>query len=70
MFGDLEIDGEQQIRRGPHRSTKELETAIMAYIDARNAEPKPFRCTKSADSILAAIERFCQRTLDVQMQCE
>lgn len=61
---------EQQIRRGAHRSTQELEEAIMAYIDARNPEPKPFRWTKSADSILSAIERFCQRTLDVQAQCE
>ena len=45
FFGLL---SEQQIRRGAHRSTKELETAIMTYIDARNAEPKPFRWTKSA----------------------
>lgn len=61
---------EQQIRRGVHRSTKELEAAIIAYIEARNSEPKPFQWTKSADSILSAIERFCQRTLDVQGQCE
>ena len=62
---------EQQIRRGAHRSTKELETAIMAYDRLhRNAEPKPFRWTKSAGSILSAIERFCRRTLDVQTQCE
>jgi len=67
FFGLL---SEQQIRRGAHRSTKELETAIMTYIDARNAEPKPFRWTKTADSILSAIERFCCRTLDVQAQCE
>ena len=61
---------EQQIRRGVHRSTAELETAITAYIDARNAEPKPFRWTKSADDILACIERFCRRTIAVQAQCE
>ena len=60
---------EQQIRRGAHRSTKELEAAIPAYIDARNADPKPFRWTKSADDILASIARFCRRTLDVQAQC-
>ena len=40
---------EGQIRRGAHRSTTELEAAITAYIDARNADPKPFRWTKSAD---------------------
>jgi len=61
---------DQQIRRGAHRSTKELEAAITAYVDARNADPKPFRWTKSADDILASIERFCTRTLDVQSKCE
>jgi transposase len=61
---------EQQIRRGAHRSTKELEAAIQAFINARNADPKPFRWTKSADDILAAIERFCRRTLDLQAKCE
>ena len=61
---------EQQIRRGAHRSTAELEAAIAAYIDTRNADPKPFRWTKSADDILACIERFCRRTIAVQAQCE
>ena len=60
---------EQQIKRGAHRSTKELEAAIRAYVDARNADPKPFRWTKTADDILASIARFCRRTLDVQTQC-
>ena len=61
---------EQQIKRGAHRSIKELEAAIAAYIDARNADPKPFRWTKTADDILASIERFCRRTIAVQAQCE
>jgi transposase len=61
---------EQRIRRGAHRSTAELEAAITAYIDARNAEPKPFRWTKSADDILACIERFCRRTIALHAQCE
>jgi transposase len=60
---------EQQIRRGAHRSTAELEAAIAAYIEARNADPKPFRWTKTADDILAAVERFCSRTMAVQTQC-
>ncbi len=60
---------DQQIRRGAHRSTTELEAAINAYIDACNADPKPFRWTKTADDILASIERFCRRTLSVQAQC-
>jgi transposase len=57
---------QQQIRRGVHRSTDALQAAITAYIEARNADPKPFRWTKSADDILKAVERFCRRTLDVQ----
>ena len=51
-------------RRGVHRSTKELEDAILAYIDTVNTDPRPFRWTKSADDILATIKRFCLRTLD------
>jgi hypothetical protein len=42
----------------------ELERDIRAFIDATNAEPKPFRWVKSADDILASVRRFCLRTLD------
>jgi transposase len=55
---------DRQLRRGAYRSTADLEDAIHAYIDAHNVEPKPFRWTKSADDILAAINRFCLRTLE------
>jgi hypothetical protein len=59
------------LRRGVHRSTIDLEAAIAASIEAHNADPKPFRWTKSADDILATIERFCLRTLDsAQKQIE
>ena len=54
---------EQQIKRGVHRTTAELEAAINTYIKIRNADPKPFRWTKSADDILASIERFCRQTI-------
>jgi transposase len=60
---------EQQIKRGAHRSTKELVAAISAYVDTRNKNPKPFRWTKTADDILASIQRFCRRTSDVQAKC-
>lgn len=52
---------EKQIRRGTHRSTNELEQAIRQYLEVNNANPKPFVWTKSADAILASIERFCLR---------
>ena len=55
---------EKQLRRGVHRSTQELEQAIRNYIDTVNADPRPFRWTKSADDILATIKRFCLRTLE------
>ncbi|NBC20759.1 MAG: IS630 family transposase [Alphaproteobacteria bacterium] len=61
FFADLT---ERQIRRGVHRSTAELEADIHSYIDTVNANPKPFRWTKSADDILAAINRFCLRTIE------
>ena len=56
---------EKQIRRGVHRSTRELEQAIRDYIKTVNDKPKPFRWTKSADNILASIKRFCLATLKI-----
>src|SRR5579864_4156881 len=50
---------ERQIRRGIHRSLDSLHAAIDDFIIRHNADPKPFRWTKSADDILASIERFC-----------
>lgn len=55
---------EKQVRRGAHRSTAELERAILAYLDVHNENPRPFIWTKSADQILASVARFCRRTLD------
>jgi transposase len=52
---------EKQIRRGTHRSTRTLETAILAYIALTNTAPKPFVWTKTADEILASVARFCHR---------
>lgn len=55
---------EKKIKRGAHKSVKELIAAIKDFIQQRNTNPKPVRWTKSADDILASIERFCRRTLD------
>jgi transposase len=52
----------RQIRRGSFRSTRSLEQAIRRTIEATNDNPKPFVWTKSADDILASVQRFCQRT--------
>jgi hypothetical protein len=56
---------EKQIRRGVHRSTRELEHVIRDRIKTVNDDPKPFRSTKSADKILASVKRFCLATLKV-----
>jgi transposase len=52
---------DKQLRRGVHRSTRDLETTILHYIDITNERPKPFVWTKTADEILASVARFCQR---------
>ena len=52
----------RQLERGVFTSARELEEAILAYIAATNADPKPFTWTKTADDILASVARFCQRT--------
>lgn len=57
---------ERALKRGVFRSVGDLEQAIQAYIDATNADPKPFRWTKTADDILASIQRFCLRALEAE----
>jgi transposase len=57
-FADLTT---KQIRRGSHRSTRELEDAIKDYLRLYNQNPKPFVWTKSADQILESVGRFCKR---------
>lgn len=56
---------ERAIKRGVHRSTKELEQAIREFLEAHNEDPKPFVWRKSADQIIAAVARHCQRVLDL-----
>lgn len=51
----------KQIQRGVRTSVGQLEADIRSFIDQHNANPKPFRWTKSADEILAAVKRFCQK---------
>src|ERR1700730_8096604 len=52
---------EKQLRRGAHRSTRELEDAIRRYLEICNRHPKPFIWTKTADQILESVKRFCKR---------
>jgi transposase len=56
---------EKKIRRGVYRSVLDLKADIEGFIEQHNRDPKPFRWTKSADDILASIERFCVRNVPV-----
>jgi transposase len=47
----------QRIRRGVFHSIADLQAAINAYLAEHNASPKPFVWTKSAETILAKIDR-------------
>ena len=55
---------ERQLRRGVHRSTKELKAAINDFIEDHNRAPKPFIWHKTADQILDSVARYCKRIND------
>ena len=52
---------EKWIRRGTHRSTLALESAIKQWLDTWNAAPRPFVWTKTADEILATLAGYLHR---------
>ena len=55
---------ERQLRRGVHRSTRELKAAIDDFIQRHNRDPKPFIWHKTADQILDSVARVCKRIND------
>jgi transposase len=52
---------DEMIRRGSHTSVQALEADIRTWVDAWNANPKPFIWTKSAEQILASLGRLLTR---------
>lgn len=52
----------KRVRRGVFRSVKELENAIMDFIEKHNENPKIFTWTKDADTILAKVAK-CKEVL-------
>jgi putative transposase len=57
---------QKAIRRGTFSSVKELVTKIQKYVDSYNRYPRPFAWTATADSILAKVQRLCQRISGTQ----
>lgn len=57
---------DKKIRRGIYRSVAALRADIAFFINQHNVSPQPFRWTKSADDILASIERFCRYNAPVK----
>ena len=49
------------LKRGAHRSVRQLNGDIRAWIANWNEDPRPFVWTKTADDILDSIARYCQR---------
>src|SRR3954469_23282956 len=49
------------LKRGAHRSVRDLNADIRAWIAAWNDDPKPFVWTKTADQILESIATYCTR---------
>ncbi|WP_344517906.1 IS630 family transposase [Nocardia seriolae] len=54
----------RKLRRSAHRSVTELKADVQAWINAWNADPKPFVWTKTADEILETLAAYCQRIND------
>jgi transposase len=52
------------LRRGTHRSVKELTASIRTWITNWNDDPKPFVWHKTADEILDSLAAYCQRITD------
>ena len=53
----------QRIRHGVFRSVVDLQAAINAYLAEHNANPKPSVWTKSAEAMLAKLDRCPVRSV-------
>ena len=52
------------VGRGSYMAVRELEKAMLANLDQRNRDPKPFVWTADADLILGKVGRLCERISD------
>jgi len=52
------------IKRGTHRSVRDLVASIRTWINNWNEDPKPYIWHKTADDILTSLATYCQRIND------
>lgn len=58
LFAELT---ERCVRRGSHTAVPDLEAAMLAYLNNRNQNPKPFVWRANADLILGKVARLSKR---------
>jgi hypothetical protein len=51
----------RKLRRCARRAVTGLDAGIRGWINAWNADPKPFAWTKTADEILVSLAGYCWR---------
>jgi hypothetical protein len=49
----------KKLRRAAHRSVRDLNADIRAWIKTWNDDPRPYVWTKTADQILESIASYC-----------
>jgi transposase len=52
------------LQRSTHRSTRQLNADIRAWVESWNENPRPFVWVKTADQILDSVARYCNRIND------
>src|SRR5436305_417553 len=52
---------ERCVSRGSHTAVRQLEEAMLGYLNDRNKNPKPFIWTAPAELILGKVQRLCER---------
>jgi transposase len=60
-FGELTT---KKLQRGTHRTVRELNADIRAWIETWNDNPRPYVWTKTADQILESVAKYCSRIND------
>ena len=57
---------DRRIPRGTFHNVRQLEQAILSYLDHHNRNCVPFQWTADADTIIKKVARFCLRTSDLE----